>query len=172
MPQRKSTACLNHTAFLIFVTMEIKLRNLWCALLLAIMATAAQASRASLRRVETDLVSSSQTSMGTFLDGFNSILDIAEDIYTRVHGYIDGQGRRQEEGRKNPPNKGHLWALLIAGSAGFGNYRHQADVAHVRSMMHCCIVANPIVNTPNATREENCLELSLPFLSAVIPCVA
>jgi len=26
--------------------------------------------------------------------------------------------------------KGHVWALLVAGSAGYGNYRHQADVAH------------------------------------------
>ncbi len=26
---------------------------------------------------------------------------------------------------------GEVWALLTAGSAGFGNYRHQADVAHV-----------------------------------------
>lgn len=24
------------------------------------------------------------------------------------------------------------WALLIAGSAGWGNYRHQADICHVR----------------------------------------
>lgn len=27
---------------------------------------------------------------------------------------------------------GDVWALLIAGSAGWGNYRHQADVLHVR----------------------------------------
>ena len=26
---------------------------------------------------------------------------------------------------------GEVWALLIAGSYGYGNYRHQADVAHV-----------------------------------------
>ena len=26
---------------------------------------------------------------------------------------------------------GETWALLIAGSAGWGNYRHQADVCHV-----------------------------------------
>lgn len=135
------------------------------------MATAAQASRASLRRVETDLVSSSQISKGTLLDGLNTIINAVEDVYTRVHGYIDAQGRRQEEGRKNPPNKGHLWALLIAGSAGFGNYRHQADVAHVRVMIHCCLTVNPIVNTQNAT-SESCLELCLPFFSAVIPCVA
>lgn len=27
-------------------------------------------------------------------------------------------------------SQGDIWALLIAGSAGWGNYRHQADVAH------------------------------------------
>jgi glycosylphosphatidylinositol transamidase (GPIT) subunit GPI8 len=26
---------------------------------------------------------------------------------------------------------GDLWAVLVAGSAGWGNYRHQSDVAHV-----------------------------------------
>ena len=29
---------------------------------------------------------------------------------------------------------GQDWALLIAGSAGWGNYRHQADVCHVRAL--------------------------------------
>jgi hypothetical protein len=29
-----------------------------------------------------------------------------------------------------PEEPGSLWALLVAGSAGYGNYRHQADVAH------------------------------------------
>lgn len=31
---------------------------------------------------------------------------------------------------------GDLWALLIAGSAGWGNYRHQADVAHAYQVLH------------------------------------
>jgi len=30
---------------------------------------------------------------------------------------------------------GELWALLIAGSAGWGNYRHQADVAHAYQVL-------------------------------------
>lgn len=121
---------LNCSALLLRINMNLKLRHLWCALLLALVATGAQASRA-LRRVENDLGSSSQTGMETLLDGLHTVFGIVEDVYTRVHGYIEDQGRPQE-GRKNPPDRGHLWALLIAGSAGFGNYRHQADVAHVR----------------------------------------
>lgn len=31
---------------------------------------------------------------------------------------------------ENRVRKGHVWALVVAGSAGYGNYRHQADVAH------------------------------------------
>lgn len=34
------------------------------------------------------------------------------------------------------PFPGDLWALLIAGSAGWGNYRHQADVAHAYQVLH------------------------------------
>lgn len=34
----------------------------------------------------------------------------------------------------NEPD-GDLWAVLIAGSAGFGNYRHQADVAHAYQVL-------------------------------------
>ena len=30
------------------------------------------------------------------------------------------------------PSHGTDWAVLIAGSAGWGNYRHQADICHVR----------------------------------------
>ena len=33
-------------------------------------------------------------------------------------------------GGGNAEADGELWALLIAGSAGWGNYRHQADVCH------------------------------------------
>lgn len=33
-------------------------------------------------------------------------------------------------GGGNAEGDGELWALLIAGSAGWGNYRHQADVCH------------------------------------------
>lgn len=28
------------------------------------------------------------------------------------------------------PEGGQLWALLVAGSKGFMNYRHQADICH------------------------------------------
>ncbi|KAJ1354497.1 hypothetical protein KIN20_011468 [Parelaphostrongylus tenuis] len=31
--------------------------------------------------------------------------------------------------------KGELYALLVAGSNGFGNYRHQADVAHAYQIL-------------------------------------
>lgn len=38
---------------------------------------------------------------------------------------------------------GDLWAVLIAGSAGYGNYRHQADICHVRPAAQatgrCCM---------------------------------
>lgn len=30
----------------------------------------------------------------------------------------------------NGVTQGHVWGLLVAGSSGYGNYRHQADVAH------------------------------------------
>mmetsp|Transcript_14739 Transcript_14739/g.44517 ORF Transcript_14739/g.44517 Transcript_14739/m.44517 type:complete len:505 (-) Transcript_14739:2015-3529(-) len=33
------------------------------------------------------------------------------------------------------PFTGEVWALLIAGSAGYGNYRHQADVAHAYQVL-------------------------------------
>jgi legumain len=35
----------------------------------------------------------------------------------------------------SPKKTGELWALLIAGSAGWGNYRHQADVAHAYQVL-------------------------------------
>lgn len=41
---------------------------------------------------------------------------------------MPGRTRTQEVLRFS----GDVWALLIAGSAGWGNYRHQADVLHVR----------------------------------------
>lgn len=36
---------------------------------------------------------------------------------------------------------GYLWAVLIAGSAGFGNYRHQSDIAHVRRTLAVDIIS-------------------------------
>ena len=33
---------------------------------------------------------------------------------------------------------GDVWALLVAGSAGWYNYRHQADIAHVRNSRVQC----------------------------------
>jgi hypothetical protein len=30
---------------------------------------------------------------------------------------------------------GHTWALLVAGSKGYGNYRHQADVCHAYQVL-------------------------------------
>ncbi|KAL4452145.1 hypothetical protein ABPG75_007807 [Micractinium tetrahymenae] len=33
------------------------------------------------------------------------------------------------------PVQGDLWAVLIAGSAGYGNYRHQADICHAYQIL-------------------------------------
>jgi len=35
-----------------------------------------------------------------------------------------------------PPTEGKEWALLVAGSNTWGNYRHQADVCHAYQIMH------------------------------------
>lgn len=37
--------------------------------------------------------------------------------------------------RRELNQEGHLWAVLVAGSAGYGNYRHQADVAHAYQVL-------------------------------------
>ena len=34
-----------------------------------------------------------------------------------------------------PLRQGDHWAVLIAGSAGYGNYRHQADVCHAYHLL-------------------------------------
>lgn len=142
-------------------TMETKYMKLWYALLLAMVATAAQASRLSLRRVESDLVSETPTSgMETLLDGWDTIFEMARRVYDRVHGYIDSQPRSREEDTTNPPARGKLWALLIAGSAGFGNYRHQADVAHVCDQKYRVLVSPKLC-------EDVCV-----CVCAVVPCVA
>eukprot|EP00887_Chlorella_sp_A99_P007632 scaffold20.g7632.t1 len=43
-----------------------------------------------------------------------------------IKDFLAAQGTEEE---------GQLWALLIAGSAGWGNYRHQADVAHAYQVL-------------------------------------
>ena len=35
-----------------------------------------------------------------------------------------------------PPGGGKLWVLLVAGSSGYTNYRHQADVCHAYQAVH------------------------------------
>jgi legumain len=34
------------------------------------------------------------------------------------------------------PKEGKIWALLVAGSKDYGNYRHQADVCHAYQILH------------------------------------
>nr|ATU82737.1 secreted C13 protease-like protein [Pristhesancus plagipennis] len=34
------------------------------------------------------------------------------------------------------PNDGKIWVLLVAGSEGYGNYRHQADLCHAYQILH------------------------------------
>lgn len=52
------------------------------------------------------------------------------------------------------------WALLVAGSAGWGNYRHQADVYHAHQVTHAlsamCVV---------------CMAACCSSLCAAAPCV-
>ncbi|XGW16246.1 hypothetical protein V3C99_001590 [Haemonchus contortus] len=59
---------------------------------------------------------------------------------------------------RNPP-KGKLYALLVAGSKGWSNYRHQADVAHAYHVLldHGVAAKNIIVMMYDdiATNEEN-----------------
>lgn len=34
------------------------------------------------------------------------------------------------------PNDGKIWVVLVAGSNGYYNYRHQADVCHAYQIVH------------------------------------
>lgn len=68
----------------------------------------------------------------------------------------------------NEVRKGHVWALVVAGSAGYGNYRHQADVAHsyhvlrrggvleehIVVMMYDDIANNPLNPHPGTIRNH------------------
>ena len=38
--------------------------------------------------------------------------------------------------RRSVPVPGKLWALLVAGSNGYFNYRHQADICHAYQILH------------------------------------
>lgn len=35
-----------------------------------------------------------------------------------------------DSSESRPPFNGNIWAVLVAGSSGYENYRHQADVCH------------------------------------------
>ncbi|KAJ9598420.1 hypothetical protein L9F63_010895 [Diploptera punctata] len=50
-------------------------------------------------------------------------LTVVLQILTAVNGY-------------QLPNGGKIWALLVAGSNGFDNYRHQADICHAYQILH------------------------------------
>ncbi|XP_010259032.1 PREDICTED: vacuolar-processing enzyme-like [Nelumbo nucifera] len=42
---------------------------------------------------------------------------------------------QREEGEEDGEGVGTTWAVLVAGSSGFGNYRHQADVCHAYQLL-------------------------------------
>ncbi|XP_054818636.1 vacuolar-processing enzyme-like [Prosopis cineraria] len=42
---------------------------------------------------------------------------------------------RTEEGNRNAETEGTKWAVLIAGSSGYWNYRHQSDVCHAYQLL-------------------------------------
>ena len=65
-----------------------------------------------------------------------AIVDYFENLYNKAKHYLDELlSPLPTEPKDNDP-RGDLWALLIAGSAGYGNYRHQADVAHSYHVLH------------------------------------
>jgi len=45
-------------------------------------------------------------------------------------------GHILQEHSLTPPPNGTIWAVLVAGSNGWGNYRHQADVCHAYQILH------------------------------------
>ena len=56
---------------------------------------------------------------------------------------------------KQPAGSATNWAVLVAGSNSWGNYRHQADISHSYQvmiehgvpgsylMLACCVLTNP-----------------------------
>uniref|UniRef100_A0A0D9XPX8 legumain n=1 Tax=Leersia perrieri TaxID=77586 RepID=A0A0D9XPX8_9ORYZ len=56
-------------------------------------------------------------------------------LQPQVLGLTNCNSRRLQEFLRLPSNGGTKWALLIAGSNGWENYRHQADVCHAYQIM-------------------------------------
>ncbi|KAK8753201.1 hypothetical protein OTU49_003226 [Cherax quadricarinatus] len=43
---------------------------------------------------------------------------------------------QQQQQQQQDDNQGDIWAVLLAGSSGWFNYRHQADVCHAYQILH------------------------------------
>ena len=48
---------------------------------------------------------------------------VVSTIVTATDAFMD-------EAEGDLPNGGKIWVLLVAGSRGYYNYRHQADICH------------------------------------------
>ncbi|XP_077552763.1 legumain-like [Haemaphysalis longicornis] len=55
-------------------------------------------------------------------------------LITVLAAAVAAQGSRvNNDGKRDQPK---LWALLVAGSKGYDNYRHQADICHAYQVLH------------------------------------
>ncbi|KAK9843400.1 hypothetical protein WJX81_000515 [Elliptochloris bilobata] len=66
---------------------------------------------------------------GSALAGFIAVSCLVAATAAARPAFLTLPGERPDD------FKGDIWALLIAGSAGWGNYRHQADVLHAYQVL-------------------------------------
>lgn len=60
---------------------------------------------------------------------------IAASSFSRMHSPWDDKIAMQTEEEAGEIEEGVRWAILIAGSSGYGNYRHQADICHAYQIL-------------------------------------
>uniref|UniRef100_A0A2N9H3Q5 Legumain prodomain domain-containing protein n=1 Tax=Fagus sylvatica TaxID=28930 RepID=A0A2N9H3Q5_FAGSY len=60
-----------------------------------------------------------------------SPIKFASKLPSEVHDFNDGDSNDSDKTSR----PGKRWAVLVAGSRGFGNYRHQADVCHAYQIL-------------------------------------
>ncbi|KAL0283202.1 UNVERIFIED_CONTAM: Vacuolar-processing enzyme [Sesamum angustifolium] len=92
--------------------------------------------------------SSTSQGSGTGINGFSLFCGPADDLGTLCNGGAAFCGRRRRKAggtwdpiirwpldRRETEDNSTRWAVLVAGSNGFGNYRHQADVCHAYQIL-------------------------------------